>query len=108
MKIKMSRKNKKRLLDRKIDKCKLRKMLSETIIGNHIKTMYEIVSFKPHGVFCPKCGETGYIGSGNMTEYPEHWEKFYCLRCSNIVGYIDNSPFVHALECKDNNYNPVF
>ena len=43
-----------------------------------------------------------------QTMYPEHWEFFHCARCGNVVGYIDNSPFIHALECKDDDYNPVF
>ncbi len=102
------RKIKKKVLDRKPTRKVLRKMLSETVVGEPIKTMFERVTFSPHGDFCPKCGETSYIGSGNKTDYPEHWESFRCLRCRTIVGYIDNSPFIHALECKDNDYNPVF
>lgn len=102
------RKLKKAILGEKINKGILRKMLAKTVVGEPIKTMYERVEFTPFGEFCPKCGEPGYIGTGNRTEYPEHWETFRCLRCRTVVGYIDNSPFIHALECKDNNYDPTF
>lgn len=102
------RKVKKRTIGKRIGSGRLNKMLKETKVGSPIKTMYERVEFHPHGAFCPKCGEGQYVGSGNMTSYPEHWEKFYCIRCRNLVGYIDNSPFIHALECKENNYDPSF
>ena len=102
------RKVKKKQLGIRVSGCKLRRMLKETIIGEPIRTMYERVEFTPHGDFCPHCGEKNYVGTGNRTDYPEHWEYFRCLRCRSIVGYIDNSPFVHALECKEYNYNPVF
>lgn len=108
MDIKLPRKLKKRILDRPVRKSRLRKMLRETRVGEPIRTMYERVEFTPHGAFCPRCGERGYYGSGNMTSYPEHWEVFKCNRCNSTVGYIDNSPFIHALECADNNYDPTF
>lgn len=102
------RKIKKKVLGSKVTMGELRKMLHETVIGDGIKTMYERVTFTPHGCFCPHCGERNYVGTGNMTSYPEHWERFHCIRCRSVVGYIDNSPFVHALECADNNYDPQF
>jgi hypothetical protein len=104
----LPRKFKKKQLGIRVHKSKLRKMLSETVVGEPIRTMFERVEFTPHGEFCPSCGSSGYFGTGNMTQYPEHWEKFHCLRCGTVVGYIDNSPFVHALECKYNNYDPQF
>lgn len=102
------RKVKKEILGLKVQRSELRKMLQETIVGTPIKTMYERVEFTPHGAFCPHCGETKYTGTGNKTTYPEHWEYFKCLRCRKNIGYIDNSPFIHALECKEYNYDPVF
>lgn len=102
------RKIKKKQIGIKIRRSVLRKMLSETIIGKPINTMYEIVKFTPHGPFCPKCGDPRFIGSGNKASYPEHWEDFRCIRCRTLVGYVDNSPFIHALECKENNYDPSF
>ncbi len=62
--------------------------------------MYESVDVFPY-LFCPNCGCTQYKSTGNMTTYPEHWENFYCLRCEYHVAVIDNSPFVHALECEN-------
>ena len=50
------------------------------------------------GGFCPKCGCTMERGTGNMAEYPEHWEDFYCIRCNTLVGSIDNSRYMHVLE----------
>ena len=104
---KVSRKAKKCLLRTRLSKSKIRKMLQSVKLGDPIKTMYERRAIFPFA-FCPKCGCRGYVGSGNLTSYPEHWEKFTCIRCNNLVGYIDNSPFIHALECADNNYNPSF
>lgn len=106
--VRMPRKVKKYFFGLRIRKRLLRKMLHETKVGIPIRTMYERVEFTPHGAFCPKCGHRNYHGTGNKTTYPEHWEYFYCNRCRNVVGYIDNSPFIHALECADNNYDPAF
>lgn len=105
---KFPRKLKKYILDRRVSKSKLKRMLKETECLGDVKTMYERPEFVPYGEFCPKCGESKYIGTGNKTSYPEHWEYFHCLRCKSVVGYIDNSPFYHALQCKEDNYNPVF
>ena len=104
---KIPRKVKKRLLGIRLNKSKLKKLLKIVTLGEPIRTMYERRKIYPFS-FCPKCGCKNYVGSGNLTSHPEHWENFRCLRCNNIVGYIDNSPFIHALECADNNYDPTF
>lgn len=101
------RKTKKKVLGSRISGCKLRRMLKETKALEPINTMYERREFTPHGAFCPNCGERDYVGTGNRASYPEHWEYFHCIRCRKTVGYIDNSPFIHALECTED-YNPVF
>lgn len=101
----LPRKLKKQILGKKMKVSVLRGLLRTVELGEPIKTMYERREANT-GLFCPHCGEIGYVGSGNMTEYPEHWEEFRCLRCRSLVGYIDNSPFVHALEYPD--YNPIF
>lgn len=106
--MRMPRKVKKRVLGERLSHCKVKRMLKETTVGPPIRTMFERREFYPHGAFCPKCGCKGYHGTGNATTYPEHCERFYCDRCHNMVGYIDNSPFIHALECKHNDYNPEF
>jgi transcription initiation factor IIE alpha subunit len=104
---KLPRKLKKVLLGTKLNKSKLRQLLLSVEIIKSANTMYESPEIKPY-LFCPHCGHTGMRGSGNRTEYPEHWEYFYCVKCGKVVGYIDNSPFIHALECAENNYDPTF
>jgi primosomal protein N' len=104
---KVSRKFKKHILGKKISKSQLSRLLKTVTLGEPITTMFERRDIFPYA-FCPKCGCSHYSGSGNMTSYPEHWEEFRCLRCSNLVGYIDNSRFIHALECKEFNYDPSF
>lgn len=104
---KLPRKIKKAILGKQMSKAKLTRLLKSVTLGPPIRTMYERREIYPFA-FCPKCGCKDYTGSGNRTYYPEHWESFNCVRCSNVVGYIDNSPFIHALECPDNNYDPTF
>ncbi len=95
--IKMPRKLKKRVLGKKWSKTRIAKQLKITVIGEHGKTMYDGWPITPFA-FCPNCGCRRYYGTGNMTSYPEHWEKFYCLRCGKLVAEIDNSPCYHVLE----------
>lgn len=87
--------------------CAINRLLNQVTLGPPIKTMYERREILPFA-FCPKCGCSEYRGTGNLTTYPEHWEKFKCVRCKTLVGYIDNSPFIHALECKHSGYDPSF
>jgi hypothetical protein len=95
--LKLPRKQKKVILGHTLPKYKLRAKL------NLIKSGKPITEF-----FCPTCGCTSFSGTGNLTSYPEHWERFNCSRCETLVGYIDNSVFIHALECADNNWDPSF
>jgi len=94
------RKLKKQVLGKKMKRKVLRHMLKTLQFGPPIVTMWDRRECN-HGLFCPNCGERDYRGTGNMTEYPEHWEYFYCIRCRKKVGEIDNSPFYHVLEYKD-------
>lgn len=103
---KVPRKFKKAFLGKKFSKNKLRKLLATVRIGTRTTTMYHASEIYPYQ-FCPKCGCLHYYGTGNKTSYPEHWEYFYCLRCNHTVAYIDNSPFIHALECPEWDYNPI-
>lgn len=96
----LPRKIKKRVLGRKLSKSKLKRLLKTVEVIVSCKTMYQTPIIKPY-LFCPKCGCRDYVGTGNRTSYPEHWEYFHCSRCWNVVAGIDNSPFVHALESKD-------
>jgi len=86
---KIPRKTKKKILGNRKSRSVIRRMLKETVVGSPIRTMYEQVEFTPHGEFCPKCGESNYVGMGSAASYPEHWESFKCIRCRNVVGYID-------------------
>jgi transcription initiation factor IIE alpha subunit len=97
LEFKLPRKLKKRFLGNKMSKNRLRKLLKSV----------EIDIIKPYS-FCPHCGCREMFGTGNLTSDPEWWEKFFCYRCNKLVGYIDNSSFVHALECEDNNWDPSF
>lgn len=104
---KLPRKIKKHILGKLMSKCKLNRLLDSVTIGRGASTMFETADIQPY-TFCPNCGCTKLRGGGNMSVHPEHWERFYCLRCNAVVGYIDNSPFIHALECKENDYDPEF
>lgn len=104
---KVPRKAKKAILGKRMNKAKLNRLLDSVTIGEQAHTMYETADIKPY-LFCPHCGCQQTRSSGNLTAHPEHWEYEYCLRCNKVVGYIDNSPYTHALECKDNDYDPVF
>lgn len=104
---KLPRKVKKYVLGKRMRKSQLKKLLKSVEVMKSAGTMYETPTIKPY-LFCPHCGCTGMNGTGNLTSYPEHWEKFHCIRCHAVVAYIDNSPFIHALECKEYNYDPQF
>jgi transcription initiation factor IIE alpha subunit len=103
----LPRRIKKHVFGKRMRKSTLQRLLDSVELGMPIKTMYERRESNT-GLFCPHCGYRDYRGGGNRAEYPEHWEYFRCLRCGSVVGYIDNSPFIHALECKEWDYNPVF
>lgn len=85
----------------------LQKLLDSVVVVAPSTRYYEDPKILPY-LFCPKCGCKDYEGSGNNAEHPEHWEYFYCTECDFLVGYIDNSPFRHCLEFKDNNYEIDF
>jgi hypothetical protein len=98
---KLPRKIKKNYLGLRMSKTKLKKLL------NSVEVIYygsEITpEIKPY-TFCPNCGCKLMLGRGNLCEYPEHYETFFCVKCSFLVGIIDNNYFEHALQHKDNNY----
>jgi len=54
--------------------------------------------------FCPKCGCEAVRYTGNMVEYPERYDKGFCARCGFLVVLSDNSPYYHALEFSEYNY----
>ena len=98
---KFPRKIKKHIFGKKVSKRKLRVLLDSIEIKYPRPDKYpEITPFE----FCPKCGCTLISSTGNMAQYPEHWEDFYCYKCRFKVATIDNSRLFHCLEFKDNNY----
>lgn len=98
------RKAKKAILGERMSTCALNRLLKKVEVIEPARTMFQRPKLTTH-LFCPKCGCTDYYGTGNKTSYPEHWEYFYCMRCGNNVAYIDNSPFIHALEFKECGFN---
>jgi len=98
---KLPRKVKKLLLGKRISQSKLNRLIKSVKVISHARTMYEVPVVEPY-LFCPHCGCRGMRPTGNRVAYPEHWEDFHCERCREIVAYIDNSPFIHILEYKDN------
>lgn len=100
---KIPRKIKKYILGKKINRRDLKSLLNSVKIIKPSKRCFEMPYIYPY-LFCPKCGCLHRIGTGNMTTHLEHWEYFYCYRCYFKVGVIDNSPFYHALEYPNFNY----
>lgn len=100
---KLPRKVKKHLLGKRESAASLRRRLKNLVLINDIKTMYERPEYNIP-LCCPKCGCMKSRGTGNMTSYPEHWEYFYCSRCNFKVGVIDNSPYIHCFDYKDNGF----
>ena len=97
----MPRKVKKEYLGRKFNKNKLRKLLAKVEIVKYESSGSNEV--RPYS-FCPKCGCQTIKYTGNMVEYPERYDKGYCERCGFLVSVSDNSPYMHCLEFKDNDY----
>ena len=94
---KLSRKCKKLILGKKLSKKQIREAVNRFNVLHHQKHIYE-PTVTTGQLFCPWCGCTETRSSGNMVEYPELWEKIYCLRCSKLVEEADNSTYQHVLE----------
>jgi hypothetical protein len=98
----LSRKDKKNRIGRKLNRNKLRKLLKSIKIiesGDNYHSN-EILPYP----FCPKCGCTNTYSTGNMAPYPERWVEIFCARCDHFVECSDNSPFYHCLEFAENDY----
>lgn len=101
---KIPRKAKKEILGLKLSKSKLRKKIKQFKVIHKARTIYELdeTTIKP---FCPYCGCELTRSTGNMAEYPELWDRVYCLRCDELVEEADNSVYHHILEeMKDNEF----
>ena len=96
----LSRKAKKRLLGKILNKSKLRKKIAKIKI---IKHPYPITSEIVPEAFCPICGckETDYHEETNSEDSRDIWMRGYCLRCDFLVFELDNSPGCHCLEFID-------
>jgi predicted nucleic-acid-binding Zn-ribbon protein len=91
----VSRKTKKAIIGTKMKKKHLKSLINSVeIIEQHEYYGTEIYPYQ----FCPKCGCKDTRSSGSMAEYPERWERIYCLRCGYLVCESDNSPYVHVLQ----------
>ena len=91
---KIPRKAKKYWLGEKQSKTEIRKRLKNVIL-TEIHTLDDGYGLSDH--FCTKCGCSLYKSTGNMTSYPEIYEKLYCVRCNHLVAVADNSPFYHEI-----------
>lgn len=100
--MKMPRKMKKAVLGRRLTSSQLRRLI-KTVVVIPANNGYDSAEVLPYH-FCPKCGCRNVWMGDNKAGYPERWMSGYCLRCGNHVIESDNSPFYHALECADNNY----
>lgn len=98
---KIPRKIKKIILGPKLNKAKLRKLLLSVKITTN--KYPEPATIEPYE-FCPKCGCTMIISTGNMSAYPESYVKNFCARCGYLVALQDNSPWMSCLEFPENNY----
>jgi ribosomal protein S27AE len=101
---KLPRKIKKIILGEKLSKRELKRKLNTFEIIKLPKTIYEAIEAN-QDLFCPKCGCELSMSTGNMVEYPELYEKRYCLRCGHLVEMADNSPFHHCLEFPEDGYS---
>lgn len=96
----VSRKTKKHILGKKLNKRELKQRLANVIVTRNPYPQSVTLSDE----FCPKCGCERTRSTGNMAHYPEVWVRTYCLRCGFLVGTADNSPYVYALEFPEYNY----
>ena len=96
----LPRKIKKRVLGKRMSKSKLRRLLSTVKVVKEADTCYETTEIFPY-LFCPSCGCTNSQAYDHGAPYPEMWVDYHCLRCDDKVAYIDNSPFIHVLQCEN-------
>ena len=94
---KLSRKFKKFFLGRKLSKKQIKEKILAFEVVHQQKHVYEpTITNQPF--FCPWCGCEATRSTGNMVEYPELWDRVYCLRCGKLVSEADNSTYHHVIE----------
>ena len=92
--IKLSRREKKWYLGKKLTKSKIRRKLETLKVVHHkYPEQYEF----PDGQFCPNCGCERTRTVYHYVEYPEVWWQEFCARCGLEVGGQDNSAYAHVL-----------
>jgi hypothetical protein len=96
----ISRKTKKRLLGRIMNRRILKERLSLVVVTERNYPEPATIS----DCFCPKCGCEATRSTGNMAEYPEVWVNEFCLRCGFLVGTADNSPWISCLQFPEEKY----
>ncbi|CAI6024361.1 hypothetical protein PAECIP112173_00380 [Paenibacillus sp. JJ-100] len=96
----VSRKTKKFILGKKLNKRKLKERLADVVITENPYPEPATISDD----FCPKCGCESAKHTGNMSSYPEVWSQSYCIRCGFLLGEADNSRWYSALEFPEHNY----
>lgn len=97
---KVPRKIKRKLLDRKLSGCALRRLIKSVSIiiqPDPERPSYPYIEVLPY-LFCPNCGESGARTLHRDGYYPEVYDTQYCLRCGKKVAEADNSPMIHVLQ----------
>jgi len=96
----VSRKTKKNIIGKKMNKRKLKKRLDAVVVTRNKYPNSATIS----DYFCPRCGCDSTKSTGNMAEYPELYVQDHCLRCRFLVSEADNSPTYFALEFPEHGY----
>ena len=56
--------------------------------------------------FCPRCGcKYSQEEEHDEMEYPDQWTEWFCSKCGYLVAEVDNSPYIHCLQCLDYTIN---
>lgn len=97
--IRLSRKEKKSYLGRRISRAQIRRLL-RTVKITPCPDWRDGKEIDPFA-FCPRCGSQSSRSTGNLEEYPFLLVRGYCGRCGLKVYEADNSPYVHILEIMD-------
>lgn len=102
---KIPRKYKKLFLGKCLSKTQIKLALRKLHIIKKIETIYDGYGIDGE-VFCLKCGCKEIKSTGNMSSYPELYERDYCARCGHMVAEADNSPYYHEIYevLSENNY----
>lgn len=91
----LSRKGKKCIYGKKLNKSQLKKLIARTkVVYDEETNSKRIFPYE----YCPNCGCTMLKIRNHHVSYPEVWIDYNCARCGTYVGGQDNSPVFHILE----------